>query len=111
MGLKKASLGIALILTTCTSLFAHTAALISKSQPLLTNGGFENNLTGWSTATNNGSNATFTITNDVLHVHSGSQGLIVNVINTGTANNSVTFSATPVKLNKKGYYLLRFWAW
>jgi hypothetical protein len=110
LSIKKISFSIALALVTCISLFAQSAALVTKPQPVLTNGGFENNLTSWSTATSNGSNATFTITNDALHVHSGSQGLIVNVTNTGSVSNSVTLSATAVKLNKKGYYLLRFWA-
>jgi hypothetical protein len=109
-GIKRIIFSITLALITYTNLFAQPGALVSKPRPVLTNGGFEDNLTGWSTATNNGSNATFTITNDPLHTHGGSQGLIVNVANIGTANNSVSLSATTVKLDKKGYYLLRFWA-
>ncbi|RYE27140.1 MAG: hypothetical protein EOP45_02195, partial [Sphingobacteriaceae bacterium] len=35
---------------------------------------------------------------------------MVNVSHTGTAANSVTLTADPVKLDKNGYYLLRFWA-
>ena len=98
------------MLITYTHLFADPSVLILKSKSILTNGGFEDNLNGWSTVTNNGSKATFTITNDALQVHGGSQGLIVNVEQIGTVTNSVTLSAAPVKLDKNGYYLLRFWA-
>jgi hypothetical protein len=104
---KKISLSVGLAVFICSSVFAQP---VSKPQPVLTNGGFENNLNGWSTATSNGSSATFTITNNKLYAHSGSQGLIVDVANTGAAKNSVTLSAATVKLDKKGYYLLRFWA-
>jgi len=79
-------------------------------QAILTNGDFENNLTGWTTATANGSSAAFIITNTAMHVHTGSQALVVNVANKGSASNSVTLSATPVALSDTGYYLLRFWA-
>jgi len=105
--MAKAFFSLILMLCISTALFAGAVA---TKQPVLANGGFENNLTGWRTATNNGSSATFNITNDALHVHSGIQGLIVSVTHIGTAKNSVTLSAAPVKLNKKGYYLLRFWA-
>jgi hypothetical protein len=96
-----------LMLGVSTHLFANAVA---AKQPLLTNGGFENNLTGWRTAASNGSIATFTITNNALQAHSGSKGLIVKVNNKGTKNNSVTLSTATVKLDKEGYYLLRFWA-
>jgi len=108
LGIKKVAFSIILVLVAYIHLFAQP--VVSKSQPILTNGGFENNLSGWSTVTNNDSKATFTITNNALHVHSGLQGLIINVGNIGSADNSVTLSATSVKLDKKGYYLLRFWA-
>jgi hypothetical protein len=92
------------------SLTTTGAAFAAGPQPLMTNGGFENNLSGWTTTTTNNSSATFTITNAALHVHTGSKALIVNAANTGTASNSVTLSATPVALSDTGYYLLRFWA-
>jgi hypothetical protein len=92
------------------SLTTTGTSFAASPQPLMTNGGFENNLTGWSTTTTNGSSATFNITNAPLHVHTGSQALIVNVANSGTTSNSVTLSSTPVALSDTGYYLLRFWA-
>ncbi len=96
--------------TIFASLTTTGTAFAAGPKALMTNGGFENNLTGWTTATTNNSNATFTITNAPLHVHTGSQALVVNVTNVGTASNSVTLSATPVAVSDTGYYLLRFWA-
>lgn len=83
---------------------------VAGPQAIMTNGSFENNLTGWTTATANGSSASFNITTTALHVHTGSKALVVNVANTGSAGNSVTLSATPVATSDTGYYLLRFWA-
>jgi hypothetical protein len=105
--MAKAFFSLILILAISPQLFAGA---VDNGQVILTNGGFENNLNGWQTALNNGASATFNITNDALYVHSGIQGLIVNVTRAGTAQNAVTLSAAPVKLDKKGYYLLRFWA-
>jgi len=85
-------------------------AFAAAPQALMTNGGFENNLTGWTTTTTNNSSATFNITTAAMHVHTGSKALVVNVANTGSTSNSVTLSATPVTLSDTGYYLLRFWA-
>jgi hypothetical protein len=107
-GIKKTLFGITLLLVTCTNLFAQVTSSTSKAQAILTNGGFENSLNGWSTAAKNGNNAPFTITNDALQVHSGLKGLIIKI--TDAVNSSVSLSASPVKLKKNGYYLLRFWA-
>ena len=105
--LSIACFGLILMLGFPLKLHANT---LSIKKPVLINGGFENNLNGWHTNTKNGSSAIFNITNDALHVHSGIKGLIVNVTQIGTSQNSITLSTTPVNLNKDGYYLLRFWA-
>lgn len=76
--------------------------------PLLPNGGFENDLNNWTTATGSG-NATFTITTAANYVHTGSKALVVNVPNAGS-NNSVTLSSGQLGLSDTGTYMLRFWA-
>jgi hypothetical protein len=105
--MARAFYSFVLILGISTQLFAGD---VGTTQPVLLNGGFENNLTGWQTAAINGSSATFNITRNALQVHNGTKGLIVNIDRPGSAQNAVTLSSLPVKLDKKGYYLLRFWA-
>ena len=90
------------------SLTTTGTAFSAGPQPILSNGGFENNSTGWTTSPANGSTATFTLTTAALQVHTGSKALLVNVTNAGTSN-SVTLSHAPVTLDT-GTYLLRFWA-
>lgn len=76
---------------------------------VLPNGGFENLLSSWTTATENASAATFDITQDANTFHAGLQSLAVNVTNHGPAN-SVSLSSNSIQLQDTGAYLLRFWA-
>src|SRR6266699_6307241 len=54
---------------------------------ILTNGGFESSLTGWSSSLSSGGSATFA--NSGSNMHKGSSCLLVTVSNAGTASNSV----------------------
>lgn len=84
-------------------------AFVADPPPILPNGGFENNLSGWSTSVPSGSAATFNITTSTNYFHTGTKALAVNVTNKG-ASNSVTLSSGSVALKDTGIYMLRFWA-
>jgi hypothetical protein len=84
------------------------AAVSPLSAQILGNGGFESDLSEWSSATVNGSSATFTLTN--AKVHSGSKALRVDVATAGLANNSVVLSHTAFSSVVNRLYILRFWA-
>jgi hypothetical protein len=90
------------------SLTATGSTFASAPTPILFNGGFENNLIGWTTATGNG-NAAFSITTAANYVHTGAKSLAITVNNKG-ATNSVTLSSSPITLSDTGTYMLRFWA-
>jgi hypothetical protein len=95
--------------STLPSLTTTGNMFIAGPQPILPNGGFENDLTGWATSTTNGSAATFNITTATNYFHTGAKALAVTVTNTG-ASNSVTLSSGSVTLKDTGTYMLRFWA-
>ncbi|RYE27139.1 MAG: hypothetical protein EOP45_02190 [Sphingobacteriaceae bacterium] len=61
LSFKIAELGMILLLTIGSRMEACAATFVITSKPLLTNGGFENNLKGWSTSLSNGSNGSFTV--------------------------------------------------
>ena len=82
-------------------------SIISFSQ-MLNNGGFEDDMTGWSTEQLNGSIATFSIINN--NVHSGSKMLEVNVSNKGSALNSVLLKSHSLETSSERIYMVRFWA-
>jgi hypothetical protein len=84
-------------------------AFVAGPPPILPNGGFENNLTGWATSIANGSAATFNITTATNYFHTGTKAVAVTVTNKG-ASNSVTLSSGSVTLKDTGTYMLRFWA-
>lgn len=90
------------------SLTVSGNAFAAAPTPLLANGGFENDLNNWTTATGSGA-AAFTITTAALYVHNGSKALAVNVTNKGAAN-SVNLSSGQLTLSDTGTYMLRFWA-
>lgn len=91
------------------SLTTSGSNFTSGPQPILSNGGFESELTDWTTTTLNGSAAAFTITNATNFFHTGAKALAVTVTNAGPSN-SVTLSSGTVTLKDTGTYLLRFWA-
>jgi len=84
-------------------------AFVAGPQPILPNGGFENDLAGWTTATAIGSTASFNITTATNYFHTGAKALAVTVTNAGTPN-SVTLNSGSVTLKDTGTYMLRFWA-
>jgi len=81
----------------------------SAPATILPNGGFESDLTGWSTLADNGSVAGFEVNQTENQFHSGSKALKVAVTSSGPAN-SVTLTSSAVNLPDTGVYLLRFWA-
>lgn len=83
-----------------------TAASIPVTQKLLSNGDFENDLTGWKGLVASGS-ATFQAGTD--NVHSGSKALKVIVTNK-VGNNKIGIRHNSFVLNTAGTYELRFWA-
>lgn len=91
------------------SLTVSGDAFTAPPAAILPNGGFENDLNGWTAATANGSTATFTPTQTPLEFHTGTKALAVNVTNAGPAG-SVTLVTDPVTPRDTGVYLLRFWA-
>lgn len=94
-----------LVLLLVTTMVAFTA----QSQ-LLSNGGFESNLTNWTTGTPNGSIASFSVNTDANYVHSGSKSLKVTVFNTGSQTNSVLLRHNSISTTYLKTYLIRFWA-
>lgn len=90
------------------SLTATGSAFTAISPTLLANGGFENDLNNWTTATGNGT-ATFSITTATNYEHGGSKALAVNITDKGNSN-SVTLSSGQLNLSDTGTYMLRFWA-
>lgn len=89
-------------------LTATGSAFAAAPIPILPNGGFENNLTNWTTSTGNGA-ATFNIITAANYVHGGAKALAVTVSNNGSTN-AVTLSSGPIALSDTGTYMLRFWA-
>lgn len=94
--MKKLSLLISLILLT----FLSTAQTIS-----LSNGGFESNLTNWTTT---GTNATYSIAS--TGIHTGSKMLNVVVTNVGTSTNPVKITHDAFETSNSRIYMVRFWA-
>ena len=75
---------------------------------ILTNGGFESGLNGWSSSLSSGGAATFA--NTTSNIHAGTNALQVSVSNAGTASNSVSFASGSFTANGSNTYVLRFWA-
>lgn len=75
---------------------------------LISNGGFENGLTDWSTQQLNGSAATFTLSS--TEVHSGTKRLEVKVNTNGSVSNSVVLTSKPFATSSERIYMVRFWA-
>lgn len=84
-----------------------TGNAFTAKKTILTNGSFEQNLSGWQTAARNGSSANFSVVKTTNH--SGANTLKATV-NSLSKYNSTGIGHTPFKVNKEGYYLLRFWA-
>lgn len=82
--------------------------LNTLSSQSFTNGGFESQLSGWTTETTNSSSATFNIIS-TNSPHSGTKMLEVNVSNRGTSQNSVKLSQ-PINTEPERIYMVRFWA-
>jgi hypothetical protein len=74
---------------------------------ILSNGGFEQGLTGWADTDKNGGN-TFTIEDTA--VYSGAQALRVTVTNPGTPGSVETVHSNITTADTSRVYLLRFWA-
>lgn len=91
------------LLTVTLVLFARHAGAA-----LLTNGGFESGLTGWSTSLSSGGAATFS--SEQTNYHKGTNALKVTVSNPGSASNSVRIVSTAFTASNDSTYVLRFWA-
>lgn len=74
---------------------------------ILTNGGFESGLTGWSSSLSSGGSATFA--NNTSDIHSGTNALLVTVSNAGSASNSVQLVSSTFIASSNDTYVLRFW--
>ena len=83
------------------------AAYSAESQ-ILTNGGFESGLSGWSSSLSSGGTATFG--NSTSEVHSGTNALLVTVSNAGTTSNAVQIVSSTFAASRSDTYVLRFWA-
>lgn len=75
---------------------------------ILTNGGFESGLTGWSSNLSSGGAATFA--NTASCVHKGTNALLATVSNVGTKSNSVQIVSSSFAASSSDTYVLRFWA-
>lgn len=75
---------------------------------ILTNGGFESSLTGWSTNVLGGGVATFADT--MSDVHSGTNALLITVAGAGSDTNSIQLVSSSFAANSSDTYVLRFWA-
>lgn len=89
-------------LTTSPSLPVH--------QKLVTNGGFEDNFSGWATNVLGTSKANFEIVTETVNVHQGRKALKVFVKDKGDYAN-VQLTQRNLSLDPKKVYLLRFWAY
>jgi hypothetical protein len=74
---------------------------------ILTNGGFESGITGWSTRLSNGGAAT--LGDMATNVQSGTNALLVTVSSAGTASNAVQLMSSPFTVGSSDIYVLRFW--
>lgn len=75
---------------------------------ILSNGGFESGLTGWSTQLSSGGTATFASTKS--DIHTGTNALLITVTATGSATNSVQLESSSFAAGSSDTYVLRFWA-
>ncbi|HWF20246.1 MAG TPA: DUF5005 domain-containing protein, partial [Verrucomicrobiae bacterium] len=92
------------------SLLAGVVLLVANlgQAQILTNGGFESGLAGWSSSFSSGGVGTFANVAD--YIHSGSSALEVTVSNPGTATNSIRIVSSSFNANSSNTYVLRFWA-
>jgi glucuronoarabinoxylan endo-1,4-beta-xylanase len=79
-----------------TAIFLASAGLL-KAQNLITNPGFENNLTGWSNATSGGASASFAVESSLPYT--GARAMRVAITNPGTALHNVQSRATGTSIN------------
>lgn len=75
---------------------------------ILTNGGYESGLAGWTNSLSSGGSAAFA--NDTTYPHQGTNALRVTVINPGSASNSVKTLSASFNASATNTYVLRFWA-
>lgn len=75
---------------------------------ILTNGGFESGLTGWTNSLSSGGSAAFA--KDAIYPHQGTNSLRVIVTNPGTASNSVRTVSASFNASGTNTYVLRFFA-
>lgn len=72
-------------------------ASLLHAQNLVTNGGFENNLTGWSNATSGGASATFAVETSLQYA--GAKAMRVAITNPGAALHNVQTRATGTSIS------------
>ena len=75
---------------------------------IISNGGFESGMSGWTNTLSNGGAATFSITTST--VHSGANALQVSVTNAGTSSTSVQTVHSSFNASSSNTYVLQFWA-
>jgi hypothetical protein len=75
---------------------------------ILSNGGFESGMTGWTNTLSSGGAATFSIT--TTSPHSGTNALQVAVTNAGTSSTSVETMHSAFTASSSSTYVLQFWA-
>jgi len=92
------------------SLIAAALLLLTHSAgaAILSNGGFESGLVGWSTSLSGGGVATFST--DPTYYHKGANALRVTVSNPGSASNAVRIVSSPFTATGTNTYVLRIWA-
>ncbi len=76
-------------------------------QPLVSNGSFEQSLTGWSSVITNGGDATFSVIDSVHHY--GSRSLQASIKKLGTNNLSTGIAHASFAVNPVHTYMVRFW--
>ncbi|HWD94342.1 MAG TPA: DUF5005 domain-containing protein [Verrucomicrobiae bacterium] len=75
---------------------------------ILTNGGYESGLTGWTNFLSSGGSAAFA--KDSIYPRKGTNALRVTVSNPGSASNSVRTVSASFNASSTNTYVLRFWA-
>lgn len=97
-----------------TNVFQATLAcmlvmiVLGAHAQILTNGGYESGLTGWTNSLSSGGSAGFGI--DTNYPYQGTDSLRVTVINTGSASNSVRTVSASFTASGTNTYVLRFFA-
>src|SRR4051812_31485774 len=94
------------LLVTLAIVLTHVGA----SAQILTNGGFENDWTDWTTSASLGAVATFSLDNTTTNVHSGSKAAKVSVAKTGSDIQAVQLQHQAFNPSGDSVHLLTFWA-